>query len=98
MAVLRDLIANDVVYYCFVFLVVMIFVNVLSRFLENLILLLKNFRLIGFYLRKFILLFFRLLIKIVFFPITFWKWWKEYCKYNHLVINNSRFRDVEGDK
>lgn len=98
MAILRDLIANDIVYYVLMFLGIAFAINVLSKFVENIFLLVKNFKIIGFYFRKFVIWFVKTFLKIIFFPFTFWGWIKEYRKYNQFVINNSRVRDVEGDK
>lgn len=98
MAFLRDLIANDIVYYVLIFLGIAFGINVLSKFVENIFLLVKNFKIIGFYFWKFVFWFVKTFLKVIFFPFTFWRWVKEYKKYNQFVLNNSRFRDVEGDK
>lgn len=98
MAILRDLIANDIVYYVLIFLGIAFAINVLSKFVENIFLLVKNFKIIGFYFRKFVFWFVKIFLKVIFFPFTFWRWVEEYRKYNQFVLNNSRVRDVEGDK
>lgn len=93
MGFLRDLIGNDVVYYALIFLGIAFAVNVLSKFVENIFLLIKNFKVIGFYLRKSVVWSVKTFLKIIFFPFTFWGWIKEYSKYNQFVVNNSRYRE-----
>lgn len=93
MEFLKNLIGNDVIYYFLIFLGTAFAVNVLSKFIENIFLLIKNFKVIGFYLRKFVIWSVKTFLKIIFFPFTLWGWAKEYRKYNQFVVNNSRVRD-----
>lgn len=93
MQILRDLIKNDYIFYGLIFLGIALFINILSKFLENIFLLIKNFKVIIYYLKIFIIWIFKTVIKIIFFPITFWKLCKEYCLYKKFIVNNSRYRD-----
>lgn len=93
MEILRDLIKNDYIFYGLIFLGIALSINILSKFFENIFLLIKNFKVIIYYLKIFIIWIFKTVIKTIFFPITFYRWSKEYRRYNQFIVNNSRYRD-----
>lgn len=91
---LRLWINNDIVYFILIIVLIIIAVNIFSKFFQNLILLIKNFRLIIYYLKVFFIRLLKILIKTIFFPITFLKWYKEYKFYKQFNINSSRDKHV----
>lgn len=91
---LRNLINNDLVYYGLIVIALIIAINIFAKFVENVFSLGRNFKIIIFYLKIGLIKLFKLLIKTIFFPITFYKWYKEYQYYNQLNINNSRYKEI----
>lgn len=89
MMMLKDLINNDLIYYSLLISALFLAINTFSKFLENVIKIAFNLDLIFYYLKKFVIKLFKLKLKIVFFPITFWFLFKEWKLYNSLIINNA---------
>ena len=91
---IRLFINNDYIYFGLVVLIIIIVINIFSRFLNNVVLLAKNFRLIIAYLKYYIFKLMKFLFKLIFFPFTIYGWIKEYKRYNQININNSRYKEI----
>ena len=91
---LKTLINNDYVYYSIIVLSGIIAINIISKFLENVVSLFRNSKLILYFLKIYIIKLINFIFKVVFFPITFYKWGKEYKNYNNLNINNSKDKSL----
>lgn len=87
---IRSYIGNDFIFYLLIILFVIIAINVFSKFVNNLYLLIINFRLFVNFIYKLFIQFIKFLIKFILFPITIYNWIKEYKFYNQFIINASR--------
>lgn len=78
-------------------LLVIVVINNFAKFLENIVKLVTNLKIIIIWLLKAIKFIILMIIKIIFFPITIYKVIKRY-KYNEsLIINNSQLKEVDDD-
>lgn len=87
---IRNYIDNDFIFYLLIILFVIVVINVISKFVNNLYLLIINFRLFINFIYKLFIQFIKFLIKFIFFPFTIYNWIKEYKFYNQFIINVSR--------
>lgn len=92
---IRQWIANDIIFYAIIIILIILAINIFSKFLNNLLLLVKNFKLVGFYTWMFFKKIVKFIFAVVFFPLTFYKWSKEYRQYNAIIIDNTIQKDVE---
>lgn len=91
----RELINNDFIFFSLIVVLFVVSINGIAMFLDNLLSLGRNSRIIGYYLKKIFILFFTYLFKLIFFPITIFFWIKEYRSINELIINNSRLKKYD---
>jgi len=94
MEMLRNLINNDFIYYGLIVIAAIIAINLFAKFVENIFSLGRNFKIIIYYLKIGLIKIGKFILKTIFFPITFFKMYKEYKYYNELNINNSRYKEI----
>lgn len=87
---IREFINNDFIFYFLLIIIFILSINIFSNFLNNIILLIKNFSIILKYLFNFLLFIPKLFIFIILSPFKFIKWIKELIFIKSLKINNSR--------
>lgn len=92
---IRQWIGNDFIFYAIIIILIILTINIFSKFLNNFVLLVKNFKLIGYYTWMFFKKIVKFIFSVVFFPWTFYRWTKEFRQYNAIIIDNTIRKDLE---
>lgn len=80
--------------YLIVAIIIILLINLLSDFSQNIRYLVINIKDLIKYLIKFIILIFKFIIKIIFLPFTIYIAIKDYIYLSSLIVNNSQCKDI----
>jgi len=90
----REFVNNDFLYYSLISFLFIIALNTFSNFINNFVLLIKNFKVIFTYLFKFIIFIPKIIAYIFISPFLLVRWIKDLIYIKSLQINSSRNKKI----